>query len=105
MTIRTPIELRLNQRRLDRKVRRFERERIRADNVMAEMRDRGHALHLHLDRRSGPMWSLSNGRRVDGEIARKVIQHSDIAGVGDALFSGTLSQTYRWTGSCYPACD
>jgi hypothetical protein len=51
------------------------------------------------------MWSLSNGRRVDDEIARKVIQHSDIAGAGDALFSGALSQTYRSTGSCSPACD
>ena len=42
-------------------------------------------------------WELGpSGWPVDEAVAAKVIARADIAGVGDALFSTELSQTFRY---------
>jgi len=43
-------------------------------------------------------WALSNGWEVGAPVANKVVQHPDIAGVGDCLFRAELSQTWRFVG-------
>jgi hypothetical protein len=60
----------------------------------------GLALYRGLDYRKRVQWMLSDGEVIDDEIARLVIKHNDIAGVGDTLFPefGELSQTFRYVG-------
>ena len=53
-------------------------------------------MHLHFDRRQGRIWTLSNGARVDDEIAELVIRRPDIAPIGNALFNNVRSQAYRF---------
>jgi hypothetical protein len=65
-----------------------------AELVLAEMRN-GVALHLQ-HTKHGPCWALSNGTPVPDSIAQLVITSSSIVGVGDALFDGVASQTFRW---------
>ena len=56
---------------------------------------RGASLHLEFTP-TGPRWMLSNGIRVDREIAERVTRSSAIVGVGDALFEGIAAQTWRY---------
>jgi hypothetical protein len=87
MMIHTPATLRSNRRRLDRRLQ-------GAEQVLNALQA-GDALHFQYTR-SGPCWTLTNGRPVSDKIARLVIASSSVVGVGDALFRGTASQTWRW---------
>jgi hypothetical protein len=72
----------------------LERKLENAQRVLDEMR-KGSALHLEFTAR-GSRWVLSNGRQVADDTARFVIGSSSVVGVGDALFAGAASQTFRW---------
>jgi hypothetical protein len=93
MTIHTPATLRATQRRLANRVGRLEK----AAGVLSAMRA-GAALHLQ-HTKHGPCWALSNGRQISDDIAKLVIASSSVIGVGDALFDGAPSQTFRWWSS------
>src|SRR4051812_33128581 len=80
--------LRRERRRIDRHRRAFYR-------ALAAMRG-GQALYLHYAPQ-GECWSLSNGQHVAPEVATLLINHPQVTGVGDALFSGTRCQTYRYS--------
>jgi hypothetical protein len=80
--------------------RHLDRRNAKVERVLVDMAH-GESLHLHFDcwrgrRRS--LWTLSDGQPVDLEIAKLVIAHPDVAAVGDTLFAGGLSQTYRYAG-------
>jgi hypothetical protein len=87
--IHTPASLRVKTRRLDR--------RLSGINHAAAVMRSGAALHLTY-RSGGPQWTLSNGEAVSNVVARALIADPNIVGVGDALFAGELSQTWRWGG-------
>ena len=62
--------------------------------VLSRMRQ---GCDLHLEYRwFGPHWCLSNGRRVDPEVARVVVQDIDVVPTGDSLFSNVPGQTWRF---------
>jgi len=87
MTIHSPASLRAKNRRLDRRI-------MEINDVAAAMR--GGAV-LHLTYRPTPRWTLSpTGTEVSAAAAQILIENSNIVGVGDALFDGMPSQTYRW---------
>ena len=71
--------------------RRLDRLNAAATTVLHAMRD-GLALQAEFGV-LGPRWRLSNGRFVTGQVARIVINHPEIVGVGDALFVGATQQT------------
>jgi hypothetical protein len=79
-----------------RRTSREERLKLKAVQVLTAMQ-RGECLLLEL-RWFGRCWSLSGGRSVDDEVAKIVVKHSRVVGVGDALFRNTPSQTWRWAG-------
>ena len=87
MIIHTVNSLRANRRRVERQLE-------SAELVLTALR-RGAALHLQYAK-SGPQWTLSSGHRVDDDVARMVVASSSVVGVGDALFNGAASQTFRW---------
>jgi hypothetical protein len=89
MTIPTPRLLAHQTRRVDRPHKDVER-------LLSAMRDDGLALHCEYYRKQERWW-LSNGTEIDAETAHVVIARADVAGVGDALFGFTPSQTYRHT--------
>ena len=88
MAIHTPARLQAKNRRLDRRL-------AEVNHVAACMRA-GDALHL-ADRPS-PHWALSTGATVTDAAARVLIANPNVVGVGDVLFDGMPSQTYRWKG-------
>jgi hypothetical protein len=65
--------------------------------LLATMRA-GVTLHCNQPR-GGPLWALSNGDEVDAATARLVVAYPRIVGVGDTLFVGTMSQTYRYAAA------
>jgi hypothetical protein len=80
-------------RTLARQARRLDRRNISVEGVLAEMR-KGASLHLsHSPRRH---WRLSNGTWVTDEVARTLVDLPQVAAVGDCLFAGVQSQTYRY---------
>jgi hypothetical protein len=89
MTISTPKNLQAKNRRLDRR--------------LAEINDAAAAMRagaaLHLTYRPRPRWTLSTGTEVTDAAARVIIATPHVVGVGDALFDGVPSQTYRWFSS------
>ena len=87
--ILTPANLRVRNRRLDR--------RLSGINHAAAVMRGGAALHLTY-RSGGPQWALSTGEAVSNVVARALIAHPNIVGVGDALFAEELAQTWRWKG-------
>jgi hypothetical protein len=87
--IHTPASLRVKSRRLDRRL-------IGANRAAAAMRA-GAALHLTY-RAGSAQWALSTGEAVSNAVAGLLIVNPNIVGVGDALFAGELSQTWRWEG-------
>jgi hypothetical protein len=89
MTIHTPTSLRAKNRRLDRRL-------VGVNRAVVTMRA-GAALHLAY-RSGGAQWTLSTGEAVSNAIAHSLIANPNIVGVGDALFAGELSQTWRWKG-------
>jgi hypothetical protein len=80
-----------------RQAERQRRKRINrgVDAVLADMR-RGQNLRLEFNR-IGPRWFLSDGRRINAEVARVVIGRSTIVGAGDSLFPDAAPQTWRST--------
>jgi hypothetical protein len=87
MTIHTTVSLQTKRHRLEAHLE-------AAQHVLTAMR-RGAALHLRFTQR-GPQWQLSSGRRVSDEVAKMVTASASVVGVGDALFEGAPSQTWRW---------
>jgi hypothetical protein len=87
MIINTTLSLRRQRHRLEGRME-------RAEQTLKAMQ-RGAALRLQFTP-TGPRWSLSNGSRVKGEVAKLVIASASVTGVGDALFEGAASQTFRW---------
>jgi hypothetical protein len=89
MTIHTPKDLQAKNRRLDRR--------------LAEINDAAAALRagaaLHLTYRPTAQWALSTGATVTDAVARAIIANPNVISVGDALFDGVPSQTYRWSFS------
>jgi hypothetical protein len=85
----------LTEQQLDSQAKKFDRRNAKVTAVVNAMRD-GNALHLEF-KPSDERWRLSNGREVDPKIARAVIVHPSIVGVGDALFTDVLAQTFRFT--------
>jgi hypothetical protein len=57
--------------------------------------EKGEALHLEYIK-CDPAWHLSSGTKIQDKVARTVIQNSNVRDVGDALFNGVPSQTWRW---------
>src|SRR5262245_14926583 len=76
------------------KARRLDRHNIGVERVLSELR-RGATLQLSHSPRLH--WRLSSGAFVTDEVARTVIGRPNVTGVGDALFTGELSQTFRFT--------
>ena len=90
MIIHTPMSLRHQARRPDRRLR-------TAEAVMNAM-GAGAALHLQYVFGS-PIWSLTDGARVDAAAAAIVITNPKIVSVGDALFADVPAQTYRYVST------
>jgi hypothetical protein len=65
-----------------------------ATTVLAAMR-KGESLLLE-HRWYGRCWVLSGGLRIDDALAKTVVKNRHVKGVGDSLFVGTPSQTWRW---------
>jgi hypothetical protein len=59
------------------------------------MRLEGLTLQLSYERASA-RWRLSDGAQVRPAVAALVVADARVVGVGDALFSGFASQTYRF---------
>jgi hypothetical protein len=87
VTIHTPASLRTSRRRVDRRI-------TKAAFVLAAMQN-GCSLNLQFTR-NGPRWALSDGRQVSNEIAEFVTGSASGVPVGDCLFAGAASQTWRW---------
>jgi len=73
--------------------------RLDALNVaVAKVRDamrRGASLHC-IYRDGLPIWLLSSGSRVNGEVARILAADPNIVAVDLPLFAGSPPQTLRW---------
>jgi hypothetical protein len=80
-------------RRLDHQARSLNRHSLRVEQVVAELR-RGAILQLSYSPRSH--WRLSSGPFVTDHVATTVIGMPNVVGVGDTLFAGELSQTFRY---------
>jgi hypothetical protein len=78
---------------LARKARRLDWRNIGAERVLDALR-RGATLQLSYAPRRH--WSLGSGAFVTDEVARTVIGSPNVAAVGDTLFAGELSQTWRY---------
>jgi hypothetical protein len=83
--IPTLTSTRKTRRRLNRLNRRA--FQIRIEEVMADMAA-GLALHRGLDRYRRAQWSLSGGEAIKDDVARAVIQHLCVVGLGRLPFSG-----------------
>jgi hypothetical protein len=79
---------------LTRRARRLNQLNDKVDRVITAMRG-GAVLRRH-HQPSSTLWCLSTGQPVTTEIARLVIEHSEIVAVGDCLFGPELSQTFRY---------
>jgi hypothetical protein len=66
--------------------------------VLAAMRN-GACLQLEFNP-TGSRWRMSNGKYVNVDVARTVIANKHVVGVGDSLFAGELSQTWRYVRVC-----
>jgi hypothetical protein len=89
MTIHTPSLLARKGHRLDRLNDNVER-------VLTVMRVTGATLQ-RTNQSATTRWALSNGMAVTERIARIVITHANVVGVGDCLFdSEMLSQTWHY---------
>lgn len=93
MTIHTVSSLQRSSRRLDRR-------RASVEGALAAMRH-GATLHLQF----GPTkawWVLSCGWALSPDIAEILIARPEVQAVGDTLFPGTRSQTWRFIESREP---
>jgi hypothetical protein len=80
---------------LGRYARRLDRRNRGVTTVLAQMRGAGASLHKHFAR-GRPVWVLSTGGEVPPDIATLVIANGNVVDVGDTLFGGELSQTFRY---------
>jgi hypothetical protein len=82
-------------KKLDVQGRRLDRINSRTSRVLELMRRRG--VTLHFDQSGARVrWWLSTGAEVDARIAAVLIARGEVVSVGDALFAGAPSQTYRY---------
>jgi hypothetical protein len=79
---------------LRRSNRRLDRRNAGVATVIRAMR-RGATLHLEYQQ-AGPRWRMSTGPYVLDAIARTVITNERVVAVGDTLFAGWMSQTWRY---------
>jgi hypothetical protein len=77
------------------RVHRDDHLKMKPATVLAAMRKGEYLVLEH--RWFGRCWCLSGGRPVDDVVAKAVIENHHVTGVGDALFKGVASQTWRWT--------
>lgn len=82
-------------KKLDTQGRRLNRLNGRTFRILEVMRCRGVLLHFDQSGRP-PRWWLSNGQQVDEQTAAVLITRHEVVSVGDALFAGAPSQTYRY---------
>jgi hypothetical protein len=86
----------LEDRALLSRRRKKQRWRRNARRHVATMRVRGFSLQLtHGDIR-GPIWCLSDGTRIEHGAAQIMLGEKHVIPVGDCLFMGARSQTYRY---------
>ena len=76
------------------RTRRLDRLNHKVAVVLQVMRG-GATLQLQFCQ-AGQKWRTSNGHYVSGEVAKIVIIDKRVVGVGDTLFAGGLSQTWRF---------
>jgi hypothetical protein len=76
---------------------RAELDRRAAEATIRAIRLKGLTLQLSFERAS-TRWRLSDGAQVRPAVAKLVIADVRVTGVGDALFSGAASQTFRFAG-------
>jgi hypothetical protein len=68
-------------------------KRREAINVIRAM-EAGASLHLTFGK-ANSYWELSNGKKVASDVALMVVNDLRVVGVGDSLFQGASSQTWR----------
>jgi hypothetical protein len=78
---------------LARKARRLGRHSLTIERVIRALQ-RGATLQLSFSPRQH--WRLSTGEFISRETAVTVVNLPDVVGVGDTLFAGEPSQTYRY---------
>jgi hypothetical protein len=80
------------QGELARKARRLDRRNRAVEQALSELRRGATLLFSHSPH---PHWRLSTGALVSDRVAHTLIDLPGVVGVGDTLFAGELSQTYR----------
>jgi hypothetical protein len=74
--------------------RRLAKLNAEAASTLGEMRRLN--LTLHLEYSNGhERWGLSDGRRVDRDVAQHMLAGGGLIADDDALFPNSLNQTYR----------
>jgi len=74
--------------------RRLDRQRRAVSRALDAMRQSA-TLHLRHEP-NRPRWLLSNGWPVPEDVAAILINHPNVIGVGDSLYAGARSQTWRY---------
>jgi hypothetical protein len=82
-------------RELAAKRRAGDRRHANVERVIQQLQS-GACLRLHYEHRR-PVWTLTPGGEIHDHIARLVIACPSIMAVGDVLFEGLRSQTYRFS--------
>jgi hypothetical protein len=77
------------------RLKRVARLKWEAAQVLKSMQA-GASLRLHYQR-GRPLWDLTTGTFVTADVAELVIADNRVVGVGDALFPGVHSQTWRFS--------
>jgi hypothetical protein len=73
-------------------------ERAELARAVVQQMQQGRALiRVHIP--GGVRWSLTSGEPVPCRIAALVVTDPNIVGVGDCLFNGAPSQTYRFVNN------
>jgi hypothetical protein len=74
--------------------RRLAKLNAEAETALGEMRR--HDLTLHLEYGNGhERWGLSDGGKVDRDVAQHILIGGGLIAGGDALFPHSLQQTYQ----------
>jgi hypothetical protein len=96
MTVHTPRSRRAVTQRLDRRNARAKIGAAEVKHIVTELAS-GKVLRQYFDRRKR-CWEVTGYGGISDELARQVIKHRDVVGVGDCLFPDIegSSQTYRY---------
>ena len=70
---------------------RYDLMKADAQRILVAMRA---GARLHHSNEGGPRWRLSDGTRVDAEVAALVIANPEVIADADTLIAGVLSQTF-----------